>query len=349
MAGNRKGSYEADHIARFRMEAITFQRIPFNVPAGQLKTLDLHECALDSYDLTKFTGLEVLLMRKNGIRTGSDITGLVQLPTLRVLDLRDNCFDKLEEFVSIANCIPSLVSIGIGGNKCTSAKNYRAKFLAQLPQLHESRCSLSIIDNDPITIEEICSAWKAPSSTSSREKFFHVLLLRKIPDHVPFSEVRELDLSQCGLESMDLSNFTSLEKLSLRDNSFDASNLMSTSPSSPLSLCICCLPQLIKRFPSGSQVTKLQRLSGLDLSCNNVCDFNTWVTVARSLPKLEHFLCDGNPSFPSNEPLLRINLISKLPYMKQLGAPLKFLNGFEISVSERVGSLGNMICVSNTE
>jgi uncharacterized protein YjbI with pentapeptide repeats len=63
---------------------------------------------------------------------------------------------------------------------------------------------------------------------TAREKFFHVLILRKTPDDVPFYEVKELDLSLCGLTNVDLSKFSGLEKLSLRGNSLDAANLLGT-------------------------------------------------------------------------------------------------------------------------
>lgn len=300
-----------EQLSRFRMEAIIFQRIPTNVPASQLKTLDLHECALASFDVTKFTNLEMLLMRKNDVRTPSDIAGLMELSHLRVLDLRDNCFEKLEDFVSIVNSIASLVAIGLRGNKCTVAKDYRTKFIAQLPQLHESRFRLAMVDNMPITIDEICSVWKAPKGMTAREKFFHVLILRKTPDDVPFYEVKELDLSLCGLTNVDLSKFSGLEKLSLRGNSLDAANLLD------------------------SHVTDLEHLTALDVSDNNICDFGALITIASSLPALEYFSCSGNPCFPNNEPLLRVNLIFKLPSMKALGAPLKLLNGHEISIDER--------------
>lgn len=217
-----------EKIAKFRMDAILFQRVPNNVAPTQLKTLDLRECALPSFDVTMFDNLETLLMRKNDIRTRDDVRGLTDLKNLRVLDLRDNCFEKLDDFVDLVNLLESLVSIGMRGNKCTSAKDYRSKFLAQIPQLHESRFHLYVIDNEPIGIDEICSVWKTPKDMSACDKFFHVLILRKTPD-IPLAQVKELDLSLCGLTNMDLSKFTGLEKLSLRGNSIDAHSLIGTS------------------------------------------------------------------------------------------------------------------------
>jgi Leucine-rich repeat (LRR) protein len=91
-------------------------------------------------------------------------------------------------------------------------------------------------------------------------------------------------------------------------------------------------------FATDSHVAELRHLRALDVSDNNVCDFAALITLASALPALEFFSCSGNPCFPNNEPLLRINLISKLPCMRLLGAPLKLLNGFEISIDERVRS-----------
>lgn len=83
----------------------------------------------------------------------------------------------------------------------------------------------------------------------------------------------------------------------------------------------------------------MQRLLALDITDNNICDFGALIAVAKALPRLEYFSCTGNPCFPNNEPLLRINLLAKLPCMKELNAPFKFLNGLEIMIEERVRSV----------
>ena len=50
--------------------------------------------------------------------------------------------------------------------------------MKQIQELHERKVPFSVLDNDPISIDEICEAWKDSSSASA--KFMHVLLLRKV-------------------------------------------------------------------------------------------------------------------------------------------------------------------------
>jgi hypothetical protein len=45
---------------------------------------------------------------------------------------------------------------------------------------------------------------------------------------------------------------------------------------------------------------------------------------------------DNNPCFPENSPELREKLLGKLSIMDKLNAPLSYLNGYEITIKERV-------------
>lgn len=98
----------------------------------------------------------------------------------KVLDLRDNQLSKLEEIVDLIHQLPDLQSIGLGGNKFD--KNFRHKLLIALPELHQQHCSLRMIDDEPLTVDEIVEAWKASKHDIKDAKNFrfHVLMLFRV-------------------------------------------------------------------------------------------------------------------------------------------------------------------------
>eukprot|EP01087_Luapelamoeba_hula_P021301 TRINITY_DN741_c0_g1_i1.p1 TRINITY_DN741_c0_g1~~TRINITY_DN741_c0_g1_i1.p1 ORF type:complete len:1692 (+),score=255.49 TRINITY_DN741_c0_g1_i1:147-5222(+) len=309
---------DAEEHAEFKRDVINFLRVPQDMSAEALTLLDLHDCGLDQFDVKPYPSLDQLVMRSNHFKKLENIRGLQELRMLSVLDLRDNLFSKMDEIVVLVrqHLCNTLVSLGISGNKFSASKDYRTKFLKQIPELHERRFALNSIDDQIITVDEICSVWGGTSKSVKPEtKFFHVLTLRKIPGDMSFETIRELDLSRCGLTLIELSRFPRLQKLSLKGNSLDGAALQK------------------------SQILSLLELSELDVSCNNVQDFNVLVEICRRLRVLRSFYCDRNPCFPANRQDTRIQFLSKLPQMRQLKCPLLLLNGFEIGVAERCASV----------
>jgi len=296
----------------FKLELIKALRFPADLQLEDITVLDLFDCSLSTFDLSPYPKLESLLIRRNYVKTVDALTGLENLKHLKILDLRDNHLSRMEEVVSIVNDMPSLQGIGIAGNKMTNHKNYRRKFLKLLPILYEEWCNLKVLDDKIITIEEIVDVWKNKKEMSREKKFFHVLTLRKVPKGVKLDALEELDLSFCNLNTFrELRQFPALKKLSLQGNRMDSSELL------------------------GSGVLELISMQELDLSQNNIKDFNALVKVGQSLNRLVAFFVTQNPCFERNTKKLRHRLLSSLPHLADITASLTNLNGRAISVSER--------------
>lgn len=87
---------------------------------------------------------------------------------------------------------------------------------------------------------------------------------------------------------------------------------------------------------SASNLHTLTKLKELDLSGNKFKDYTPIISLVNQLPKLEVLLLDNNPCWPEYNAELRIKFLAGLTQMDHLGASLKFLNGFEITIAERV-------------
>jgi hypothetical protein len=83
-------------------------------------------------------------------------------------------------------------------------------------------------------------------------------------------------------------------------------------------------------------VDQLKNLKALDLSGNKLKDWVPIRDLVNKLPNIEWIALDNNPCWQGFEPELRIKFLGGISQMINLGASLKYLNGYEISIAERV-------------
>eukprot|EP00027_Filamoeba_sp_ATCC50430_P016759 CAMPEP_0168569714 /NCGR_PEP_ID=MMETSP0413-20121227/16321_1 /TAXON_ID=136452 /ORGANISM="Filamoeba nolandi, Strain NC-AS-23-1" /LENGTH=833 /DNA_ID=CAMNT_0008602261 /DNA_START=610 /DNA_END=3111 /DNA_ORIENTATION=- len=300
-----------------RYNAVLYQRMPRDLDPTALTSLDLTDAGFEKIDVRKYPNLEILLLKNNKLATLED-TGIHSLKKLRVLNLQNNSLVKMEQVVEVAKNLPNLATIGLSGNKFSENKNWRVKFLSLMPELHQSHHTLRMIDETEISVDELVEAWKTFSKDSSQEATknfrFQVLLLTKIPPDVEASNIEELDFSNCGLGFVDMSPYTKLVKLSLKNNEFK-------------SLDDC-------------RLSNLTGLKGLDLSNNKLKDVEHTAMALRELKTLTILFLDNNPCFPQNDNENRVKFLTKyLQYFDPATMPLKFLNGQKISVQEKCQAL----------
>lgn len=313
-----------------RYKAVMFQRLPRDSDPSLITSLDLNDSGFQKIDVFKFINLEFLLLRNNKLTTVTN-TGIHQLKKLKVkirtsfhklifqkkkkvLDLRDNQLSKLDEIVDLIHQLPELQTLGLSGNKLD--KNWRHKVLIDLPELHQRHCSLRMIDDEEITVDEIVEAWKASKQDirDAKNFRFHVLILFRIPKDTDPLTLTELDFSNSGLESVDLFKYTSLTKLSLSKN--ELKELKET------------------------HLNLLTNLQALDLSTNKLKDLDDVEDTLKALPKLKTLFLTNNPIFPTNDKENRIKLLAKLLQNgNPVFFPLKYLDGEKITVKEKCEAL----------
>lgn len=186
-----------------------------------------------------------------------------------------------------------------------------------LPELHKRRSMFRMIDDDPISVDELIDAWKVVKGKDedARHFRFHILMLTKIPLSEP-AMVQELDFSSCGLSTVDLSKYINLIKLSLANNNFTS---------------------LIKTVNFGS----LEKLRGFDMSHNDVKDLDEIVALVRGIPNLQVLMTYGNPCFESGDPdTIRIDFLAKVfTFVQPQKLALVYLNGKRVTTREKCSAL----------
>jgi hypothetical protein len=98
-----------------------------------LRFLSLAHCGITTLDGigTISSSLEELYLAFNEI---SDVSELMGLPKLRVLDLEENRIARIADVEFLAFC-PELRALTLAGNQATSSENYRMEVMALVPQV----------------------------------------------------------------------------------------------------------------------------------------------------------------------------------------------------------------------
>ena len=137
----------------------------------KMTTLDLKNSGFEKIDLKQYESLTTLLIQGNKLRD-FESSGISGIKTLTLLDVRDNSLERMEDVVELVRALPKLESISISGNRFSdgSQKNWRQKFLSLYSELSYKRCSLKILDEESITLEEIVAAWKVHISNLENSK-----------------------------------------------------------------------------------------------------------------------------------------------------------------------------------
>eukprot|EP01117_Protostelium_nocturnum_P019432 TRINITY_DN842_c0_g1_i1.p1 TRINITY_DN842_c0_g1~~TRINITY_DN842_c0_g1_i1.p1 ORF type:complete len:2518 (-),score=1170.22 TRINITY_DN842_c0_g1_i1:41-7594(-) len=305
-----------------RYNAIMYQRMPAGMDPKKLVTLDLSDAGFKKIDVSPYPNLHVLLLKGNLLKK-LDGTGIAKLQKLTVLNLQNNRLKSLEKVAALIKSLPKLQSVGLSGNLWPTTffveKNgipgWRQKLLTLIPELHKHRMPLKMIDDDPISVDEILDAWKLTKTKEEdpRHFRFHVLMLTKIPQSDP-NQVQELDFSSCGLSTVDLSKYRNLIKLSLANNNFKS---------------------LVK-----STAVSLSKLRGFDLSNNQIKDIEEIVHTVKNIPNLQVLMTYGNPCFEQDPEAARIEFLSKMfQHVQPQKLALVYLNGKRVTTKEKCSAL----------
>lgn len=104
--------------------------------------------------LSKLTKLHTLELDHNYISNASDLRGLLECPSISVLNLSDNKLET-EEFMSVVTQMPNLHLLKLGGNPIArSMSQYRRRLINAMPQL-------TYLDDMPVKEAEVrcAQAW----------------------------------------------------------------------------------------------------------------------------------------------------------------------------------------------
>ena len=149
-----------------------FLKQPDPLIAHNLLTIfDLSYSELGFVDVGEFENLRELVLVGNRLES-LEHTNIEKLKFLEVLDLRYNQLPKLESIAAVTSQLPLLETLGILGNKCSSAsaslrdmRSFRVRFLALLPDALRVRGHpLNVLDSKEITVEERAHACKPEGS-----------------------------------------------------------------------------------------------------------------------------------------------------------------------------------------
>ncbi len=93
-------------------------------------------------------------MKKNNVTTAEDVKGILECPTISVLDLSDNHIED-EKVLSVLEGLPNLKVLYLKGNPfAKTMQNYRRLIINQFPLL-------KYLDDRPVFPEErkLAEAW----------------------------------------------------------------------------------------------------------------------------------------------------------------------------------------------
>jgi hypothetical protein len=130
-------SYLGDVVPALRKLRLNNSQIPsirdISAQLVNLRFLSLAHCEIVSLDgiCTLSKCLEELYLAYNHI---SDLSELIGLPKLRVLDLEENEVPQLAE-IELLSCCTSLKALTLLGNPASRSENYREEVRKYLPQL----------------------------------------------------------------------------------------------------------------------------------------------------------------------------------------------------------------------
>ena len=100
--------------------------------------------------LSKLTRLESIQLRRNKIGKNGmeDVVGLLECPSLSVVDLSDNCIEDEAVLDEVLEKMPKLAVLYLQGNGVTrKIKNYRKTMISRIP-------SLKYLDDRPVFPED---------------------------------------------------------------------------------------------------------------------------------------------------------------------------------------------------
>lgn len=301
-------------------------RLPLNLPHEEVFSINLNNAKLSAMtNLTQFRNIETLLLRQNEIKS---IRPVKDLKTLKLLDVRENKIQSMEDLLEVVNELPLLEVVAASGNPFNTGKNfrkYRASFINGVPRLRQIENFLLYLDDVELSASEIATTIfptpKTPQEQANIDRWIWATCVWRTRQRFSLSStanITEVDLSFQTLKSLHLPApqevaLSMVKKLSLQGNRLPG--------------------------PAIKYIDTLQELEELDLSGNNITDLQVLADLVDSLPKLKLLNIDDNPCCRDDSDGLRIAFLSRVKQIEYLGAPLRYLNGSLIAVPERIRGL----------
>eukprot|EP00961_Rhodomonas_salina_P057662 774940-Rhodomonas_salina.1 len=274
MRGARKGASGVEDAGRLRADAALalccrdVDRVDGRASAQelQLSNLGLGKWIVQSEALACFEGLKVLALRRNNLTELGVLCDAAVLPSLQVLDVREN---QLADITSIAQAVLShaqLRELGVEDNRCVLAstvcdrqyEDARARLVGLLvhDRLGLPGCELRYIDDRAVEVEEVVLSWGKCSRDPEVFRFEQSVVCqlrrqveeRQIEDGMVACEASELTLCARGLRFLDCCLFSNLASLDLSNNLLTADAIRA------------------------SGLHLLRRIERVDVSSNNIAD-----------------------------------------------------------------------------
>lgn len=282
----------------------------------EIKSMRLtRNCGLKSFPFLNFSiflNLQELDLSYNKIKTVSTL-GLDKLSFLKYLDLSYNeISDKLQIIAQFIDSIPNIEAISLRGNPVLKGINKeskrRLKLISFIKRIQILNDSFKVIDYE-ISPQDIINAHKLDENMKPKEKS-NFLLSFSIKIRTPFNFdkqlIQELNLNNCSLSIINLSDFSSLRLLYLANN-----NLSKASDIQGLEKNI--------------------KLEFLDLKNNKFTNIIDISIIIMECSKLQSIEIDGNPF---TDIKYKIELLSKLPGITDPHYPFISIDNIMILPSE---------------
>jgi len=159
----------------------------------ELRSLNLSDNMIEKIEgLSKNTQLQTLLLKRNRIGTNGldDVRGVLEIPSLQVLDIQDNRIDDENILPEIFEKMPNLLVLYTQNNPfCKKIQSYRKTMIARLPKLQ-------YLDDRPVFPEDrrFAEAWYRGGLEAEREeraKFKKEEEEKHIQNHLAFRAMIE--------------------------------------------------------------------------------------------------------------------------------------------------------------
>ncbi|EAY00929.1 Leucine Rich Repeat family protein [Trichomonas vaginalis G3] len=252
------------------------------LPGCQYKQADiiklhrLTNCGLKTNEFLtfeNFTNLVEIDLSHNKI-TNITTLGFDKLIKLKMIDLSYNQIEERPEIVgAYIDRIQNLEYISLRNNPFINKESKVTLLLQSIKRLTKINDSLRVVDTEIIP-PKIVKTFKI-NSTELGVYMFQLAIKIRIPFGFDKVMVSELDLSNCGLDYVDITQFPNLKRLVLKNNN-------------------------IKNIKDMLGFHGNDKLEILDVRNNKFDDLAFLVGLLTFLPSLINFGCSGNPCCTKN-------------------------------------------------
>lgn len=233
-------------------------------PHIDLSNLSLQNCS--RLEFSNFVNLKVIDLSNNKLRTISKL-GLETCERLTHLDLSNNEIDERPYILGrTIDSIKQLQMIALAGNPCVSTHELKMELFSRIKRLTNEKDSLRVIDYQ-ILPSNIIESHRLTNSLSKERLLFSFALKVRTNNA---DSIKILDLSNCGLSYINLTELKRLEKLSLNSNKFTS-------------------------YEKIEGLNQLTRLKTIDLRKNLIESADSFLIIISFCPKLINIGIQYNP------------------------------------------------------